>query len=130
MQAAKNFKEVSTGEIQFQQYSYKAETKPGTGSASDINMSVFSVGDFAFVCAPYEMFDSNGRFIKENSPFEMTFVATLGYYSVPYIPDYDGYEYEGVGLSYEGEECLFVRGTGEKLADKYVEMLNEIYKLK
>ena len=130
MEAAANFKEMETGEIQFMQYTYKAEAKPGTGSAPDINMMVLSVGDFAFVSAPYEMFDSNGRYIKDNSPFDMTFVATLGYYTVPYIPDYDGYEYEGVGLSYEGEECLYVRGTGEKLAEKYVEMLNEIHKAK
>ena len=128
VEASKNFKEIATGEIQFLQHSYKAEPKPGTGSAPDINMTVLSIGDFAFVAAPYEMFDSNGRYIKDNSPYEMTFVATLGYYAVPYIPDYDGYEYEGVGLSYEGEECLYIRGTGEKLAEKYVEMLNEIHK--
>ncbi len=130
VEAAKDFKEIPTGEIQFLQHTYKAEAKPGTGTAPDINMSVLSVGEFAFVAAPYEMFDSNGRFIKENSPFEMTFVATLGYYQVSYIPDYDGYEYEGVGLSYEGDECRYVRGTGEKLAEKYVEMLNEVYKAK
>lgn len=130
VEAAANFKEMETGEIQYLQYTYKAEPKPGTGSAPDINMMVLSVGDFAFVSAPYEMFDSNGRYIKDNSPFEMTFVATLGYYTVPYIPDYDGYEYEGVGLSYEGDECLYVRGTGEKLAEKYVEMLNQIHKAK
>lgn len=131
VQAAADFKETDcSGEIQFLQYTYKAEAKEGTGTAPDINMNVLSIGDFAFVAAPYEMFDSNGRYIKDNSPFEMTFVATIGYYGVGYIPDYDGYEYEGVGLSYEGDECRYVRGTGEKLAEKYVEMLNEIYNAK
>lgn len=128
VKAAANFEEISTGEIGFVNYVAKPELKEGVASAPDVNMNVLSVGDFAFVAVPYEMFDSNGRYIKENSPFKMTFIATLGYYAVPYIPDYDGYEYEGVGLSYEGNECLYARGTGEKLAEKYVEMLKSLKK--
>ena len=69
------------------------------------------------------MFDRNGMQIKQNSPFEMTFVCTLvgpaGYGG--YIPS--GAEF-GKGV-YEVWVCLYKPGIGEKLADGVISLLNE-----
>ena len=91
-----------------------------------VEMTVFSFGDAGFVVAPYEMFDTNGVFIKENSPFEMTFIATLanGYHS--YIPSKLAWSHGG----YEVDCCRYVEGTAEALADQYVAMLTELYQSK
>ena len=129
-EAAENFTQVDTGRVQIIKHIYDAQPKEEGGYAPEIYMYVFSIGDIAFVSAAYEMFSENGTYIKENSPFDVTIVCTLGYYAVGYIPSYDAYEYEGVGLSYEASAGYYARGTGEALAEKYVEMLNELYKTK
>jgi len=43
-------------------------TKAGLGETYDIPIAAFSIGDVGFVSAPYEMFDTNGKQIKEGSP--------------------------------------------------------------
>lgn len=47
------------------------------GDTISMEIGAFSIGDVAFVSAPYEMFDQNGVQIKEGSPFKMTFISTL-----------------------------------------------------
>jgi hypothetical protein len=79
----------------------------------------FSVGDVAFVTAPYEMFAVNGMTIKEASPYKYTMIVTA---SSGYIPSKAAYAYR----SYESDTCYFVEGVAEKLQDKYIEMLGSI----
>ena len=44
--------------------------KSRLGKTLDMELSAFSIGDsVGFICAPYEMFDENGLFVKEKSPF-------------------------------------------------------------
>jgi len=127
VEAKDSYTKVNTGDIKLINCLFDAEEKEGILN-TDVNMNVFTLGDVAFVMVPYEMFSENGEQIKEGSPYDTTIICTLAYVTLPYIPSYEGYEYEGVGLSYEAKECLFVRGTGEKLVEKYVEMLNELAK--
>lgn len=82
-----------------------------------------SVGGLAFVFAPYEMFDENGVYIRENSPFEHTFIVTCSNTSNSYIPSQEGYD----NGCYEANLSRFVSGTGEQLAEEFVDMLKEIY---
>lgn len=88
----------------------------------DIPMATLSVGGWGMVVAPYEMFGTQGTYIKDNSVFPVTTV--LGYASphVGYIPDVRAYDYG----CYESQTSKFVSGTGEILADKYLEMLKGI----
>ena len=79
----------------------------------------YSFGDVGFAAAPYEMFDTNGMFIKENSPFTFTVIATLSNYSHGYFPSDFTFE---TG-SYEVDTTRFVRGTAERMADAFVQML-------
>ena len=96
------------------------------GESVDAEISAIRLGDVGFAVAPYEMFDTNGIFIKENSPMEMTFI--LGYTNgrLFYIPSADCIEHG----CYEWEGGLFVPGTAELLADEYVAMLTELYSAK
>ena len=79
-------------------------------------------GDLGFISAPYEMFCSNGKYIKENSPYKMTFVVTCSNESYDYMADDTTFNYD----VYETNTRRYGRGTAEKLAENFVEMLNEI----
>lgn len=90
------------------------------------NVSAVRVGEIGFACAPYEMFDENGKYIKENSPFQVTFVLELCNGSTGYIPSEEGYRIN----CYEANTGPFEPGTGEKVAQVYVDLLNTLYENK
>ena len=81
-----------------------------------------SMGDVSFVFAPYEMFGKNAAQITEESPFSMTFIATCANDGHGYIPAEDAYEFN----CYEAYSSKAAPGHGEKLAQLYVEMLNDL----
>lgn len=86
-------------------------------------INAFSIGDVAFITAPYEMFHQSGSYIKTNSPFEMTFIVTCANGHESYMPTLDTYEY----YSYECCLCKFKPGTAEALAEEYVKLLDSLY---
>lgn len=92
------------------------------GEYQDMTIYAASVGELGFAFAPYEMFSSNGAFVKENSPFAATFMVGYSNAAYPYIADDRAFEYG----SYEVDSRSFIRGTGEKLADGFVELLGEL----
>lgn len=96
-----------------------AENLPDTW---DIPMATLSVGGWGIVIAPYEMFGTQGTYIKDNSVFPVTTILGYAAPHVGYIPDVRAYEYG----CYESQTAKFVSGTGEILADKYLEMLESI----
>ena len=86
-------------------------------------MWTVSIGDLAFVGAPYEMFDTNGQRIKDASPFRMTFVLTCTNESHSYMPSRLGFAHGG----YSVDKCRFKPGIGELLAENFIELLESIY---
>jgi len=93
------------------------------GESGTFPIQAFSFGDVGLVAAPYEMFDTNGMFIKENSPFSMTFIAECANGSNGYFPTLFAFSHG----SYEADITKYVPGTAEALADQYVAMLTEQY---
>ena len=89
-------------------------------------MYAFSVGELGFVTAPYEMFDTQGVTIKEESPFPATFVITCCNDGLGYIPSMEGFN----NNTYEANNGKFMPGTGEALAEEYVKMLQSLYETK
>lgn len=85
-----------------------------------MELRTFAVGDVGFVVAPYEMFGYHGQLIKEQSPYAMTFISTLGEGDIGYLPTVEAAEY----ACYESEVSVFERGTGDKAADEFIAMLN------
>ena len=78
--------------------------------------------DISMVFAPYEMFGMHGKYIKDNSPFEMDFIVTCSEDYQGYFPHVEGCE-EGF---YEYDVTKYERGTGEKLAELFVTTLTEM----
>jgi hypothetical protein len=98
-------------------------SKASKGREDSFEIFALSFGDVGFAVAPYEMFDTNGTFIKENSPFPVTFVAECANGANGYFPSELSWDNRG----YEVDTCRYVKGTAEDLADNYVEMLKELY---
>lgn len=118
--ACQNMTQQETGNVQILRRDAEVMAK---NLKRKITSYAFSVGDVAFVTAPYEMFDTNGKFIKENSPFAMTFVVTCANDARGYIASKNTYAYGGYEVEYSG----YARGTAEALADGYVQLLHSLY---
>lgn len=92
------------------------------GPTQEMELMAVSVGDISFATTPIEMFNSNGRYIKDHTPFEMTFMMAYSNGSHSYIPDEKAFGYD----CYEHNTCRFVNGTGEKIAETHVQLLNQL----
>ena len=92
-------------------------------ATSDLRIAAVSIGDLAFVTAPYEMFDNNGVQIKEGSPFKMTVVVTNSDGAWAYMPSIEAWTTYG---GYETWCTYFAPGTGEQLVSEFLRMLNEV----
>lgn len=80
------------------------------------------IGGLGIAFAPYEMFCNNGKFIKENSPFAATLVATCSNNGFSYLAD----DFAFTEQCYEVDVRRFRRGTAEKLADNFVDMFKSL----
>ena len=81
------------------------------------HLYALSIGPVALINNDYEMFSDHGLYVKENSPFEMTFIVTG---CSGYIANEAAYDYR----SYESDTSPYVKGTGEKLAEEMARLLN------
>jgi hypothetical protein len=90
-------------------------------TAMPLTVYVLAIGDFALVGLPGEIFVELGLAIKSHSPFPYTFVAELCNDSVGYVPTHNAYQEGG----YEATSSFFTPGTGEKLVDLALELLQE-----
>lgn len=95
------------------------------GQTSNIEINAIAIGDISFAAVPYEMFDTNGKYIKENSNTKMTFVLELTNGSNGYFPSEYAYEYG----CYEADTTRFEKGSAEKVATELVTMIAEASKV-
>ncbi len=101
-------------------------SKKNMDKTSDFNISSLGFGDVGLICAPFELFDVNGDYIKTEStkngaPFKRTLI-------MGYCNDGQGYlpaDYSYDNTSYEADTCKFEKGTAEKVAKTFVDMLNK-----
>lgn len=102
--------------------SYQAraiKSRANKGATETLEIHAFRIGDIGFISGSMEMFSNCGRYVREHSPFETTFICTG---NSGYIPNMEAYDYR----SYEADTGMYARGTCEAMAEKYVELLNEI----
>lgn len=97
--------------------------RSGRGKANPFEIYAFAIGDVGFAVAPYEMFDTQGMFIKENSPYEMTVITGYATGAFGYFPSLFACPHGG----YEADNTYYVPGTAEKLADTFVDMLKQLH---
>ena len=88
----------------------------------NVPMYAVSFGDAAFVTAPYEMFDTSAKYIRDFSPFPMTVVASCANDDNTYVPS----AYACFHGCYETDATLFRPGTAEVFAQMYVKMLEAL----
>jgi len=117
--ALKNAGFAGIDDARFTVYRYEYANKNGT--AMNMNIRTVAVGDLGFVFAPYEMSGVNGMQIKEGSPYGMTFIATCSDDSVSYVASQIAFDHE----SYEAQCTWFEPGSGELLAKRYIEILQQ-----
>lgn len=82
-------------------------------------MRAFRVGPIGFTTGTYEMYSDHAVYVKENSPFDITFIITG---CSGYIGNKASFEYR----SYETDTGMFACGTGESMAEEYVKLLNAV----
>ena len=98
-------------------------TRAAKGASEQLEIGAFSIGDMGFTTGTYEMFTDSSLYVKENSPFETTFVMTCANGGNNYIAS--EYAFESGG-TYEVHNRIFPKGTAEALASTYVEMLKSL----
>ena len=99
--------------------SYQARairSRAAMGKTQDLEINAFSIGGIGFTTGTYEMFSDHGIYVREHSPFDITFIITG---CSGYIPTPEAYDYR----SYEADTGYYAPGAGEALAEEYVKML-------
>lgn len=96
---------------------------PGETLTPDMSRSfptnTMTVGDVGIVFFPGEMFGSQGRQLKDGSPMALTFVITNSEDDQVYFPSPIAFEHS----FYEADITRYAQGTGEAVADRYIEIL-------
>jgi len=125
-EAAKNLAEVGTGKVPFLKEVEACrimDLKARKGSTLALEVQAFRLGrDVAVVTLPSEIFVELGLAIQKASPFKTTFVIELANDGIGYIPTKKAFT-EG---SYEVINSRVQSGTGEKLVDAAVRLLQEL----
>lgn len=122
-----NMKPVNTGKVLMTQQMFPV-VATDTSAATEMEITAIRVGDLAFVSVPFEMFDTNGKWVKDNSPCETTFVMTCAHmYKHEYIPSDYMWDYDtGDQTAYELTSVKHERGTAEKVSEELVNMLKSL----
>ena len=68
------------------------------------------------------MFDTNGAYIKDHTPVDMTFVLTYANDHVSYVASAEAFEYG----CYEADIRRFTKGTAEKVAQQLVDAVAQL----
>ncbi len=121
-----SFQEAETGKIY---YTYTDSYVPPSGGMEPYKyvVSAFGFGDFGYVTAPSEMFQTNAIYVRDNSPWKYTIYAQLSNGTgQAYVPDEFTYTLENG--AYERTVSKTLAGDGEGFAEKQLEMLNDIFK--
>lgn len=126
--AASSFKPASTGKIYVENNMFKVE-----GRANILQLYAFGFGDFACAFAPFEIFDTNAKGVREDSNWKYTFYASCanGGDTNMYLPDAEGFTfptYEAYGRKeYDYEYTKFPQGTAEIIQNELTTMLNDLF---
>ena len=100
-------------------HSRYVRVRAGMGQTMPVVLNAFRIGDLAFVTTPNDTFSTVGLHVRFYSPFENTVFITG---NCRYMANMAAYDYR----SYEADTSLYAKGAAEKIADKLVDMLENI----
>jgi putative membrane-bound dehydrogenase-like protein len=103
----------------------RRELAPRQGEQRTTWLQAVVIGDVAIVGVPAEYFTVLGLDIKRRSPFPNTYVAELANDWIGYLPDQEGHRLGGY-QTWTGLHSYAEPGTGERVADEAVKMLEEL----
>jgi len=89
-----------------------------------VPLYAFSLGDWACVTAPFEIFDTNTMAVRDASKFKMTFYATCANDSLGYLPTPPSFGWE---ITYEAQITKFPQGMAEDVQGELTKMLDNIF---
>ena len=101
------------------------ELAPHQGESRTTWLQVLKIGPVAVVGVPAEFFTKLGIDIKRRSPFEHTVVAELSNDWIGYLPDREAHRLGGYQV-WTGLHSYAAPGTGERMVDQAVQMLEEL----
>jgi hypothetical protein len=104
----------------------RRQLAPLQGQERKTWVQVLRIGDVAIVGVPGECFTTLGVEIKRRSPFRYTYIAELSNDWIGYIPDAPAYDLGGYQV-WTGLHSWVVRGTGERIVDEAVGMLDRLH---
>ncbi len=119
VEAAKNFTPANVGNITITENNFDTL---GNSGMRTVPLYAMSFGDFAMVMAPFEIFDTNARGVREASDFKMTFYSSCTNKSMGYLPTDASFEWE---IAYEVRITNFPKGTASKIQEQLTNMLAE-----
>ncbi|MBE6713128.1 MAG: hypothetical protein E7580_06370 [Ruminococcaceae bacterium] len=106
------------------QLTHNEKQKVNRGSETQtVSLCVFAIGDLAIATSPNEMDHRLGMYVKDHSPYTMTFMSAYTNGNYGYIPAESSFPNGG----YEVDSCRYVPGTGEMMAEELVNMLNAVH---
>ncbi len=103
----------------------RRELAPMQGQERTTWIQTMVIGDVAIVGVPAEYFTKLGLDIKNRSPFRQTYIAELANDWIGYVPDRDAFPLGGYQV-WTGFHSYCEPGTGERIVDAAIEMLNEL----
>jgi hypothetical protein len=105
----------------------RKELSSQQGEERETWLQVVRIGDVAIAGVPAEYFTQLGLDIKNRSPFRYTFIAELANDWIGYLPNVEGHKLGGYQV-WTGYHSYAEPGTGERIADEIVRMLQEVAK--
>jgi len=103
----------------------RKQLQPHQGEERETWIQAMVLGDVAIVGVPAEYFTALGVDIKRRSPFKYTYVAELANDWIGYLPDQEGHRLGGY-QTWTGLHSYAEVGTGERMADEVVSLLNQL----
>ena len=119
--AASGFKTWEPGSVSIKEKELTLDNR--NGGASKVWLYAISIGDFALVTAPFEIFDDNAVAVRESSPYGMTMYASCCNGSNGYLPTPPSFDWQ---ITYESRITQFPRGTAEIVEQELKTMLAEL----
>jgi len=98
-------------------------TRHNMPDTATFELNTLRIGDnLAMVICPFEMFDTLTVYVEENADYDT--VLTMGYANnvICYMPTTEAFEH----TCYESDTCRFTAGTGERIRDMLLDMLEQI----
>lgn len=103
----------------------RKQLAPHQGQQRTTWLQAIAIGDVAIVGVPAEFFTKLGIDVKRRSPLRHTCVAELANDWIGYLPDLEAHRLGGYQV-WTGLHSYAEPGTGERIVDEAVRMLNEL----